>query len=401
MSLVSQSLKTSLSKIKHASLQHATAITLSSENMLSVPRSLILNGIVSYGGSTGAGLELTQKAFGEYYERNHFFNAVPITSEQLLSDIKPHTHQARLASLIKDEAREKIDQHRFAFTTVKNLFDHSPYDYFYNAISLHSKTADTPFLYVSDSCACASHVSKEQALYQSMIEFLERQSLIGSWVSKRYRYTINPAVLKNLSPYSSLVDKILENGDLYIIEHGNHLPAYNIVMFYFSHCSKDAVQYTVGAKTACSLADALTGAFEELYQCYTYLYNAVFKPTNLEHKAGAGYHMAFTDYNHPKTRDIIPFLKAMQAFTINTLDDVLAQPIFNFEQLLESLKTLTPHIYYYHTSEPALGLHFTKIISPDFFAHMSLNKPLNMNNAYAKQLHITPDNAYLEKLPFP
>jgi hypothetical protein len=68
---------------------------------------------------------------------------------------------------------------------------------------------------------------------------------------------------------------------------------------------------------------------------------------------------------------------------------------------LQSLKILTPNIYFYHFYEKALQLHFTKIVSPDFFAHMSLNKALNLNNLYAKTLKISKENAYLEKLPFP
>ena len=401
MSNLGHLLNTSIAKTKHASLHHATAINLSSENMLCTPRSLIINGIVSYGGSTGFGLELTQKAFGEYYERNHFFNAIPISAIQLLHQIEPKAHQQRLRTLCDETSAEGLAQHPFAFTTVYNLFDNTPTDYFFNAISLHSRSSDTPFLYVTDSCACASHVSKEKALYQSMIEFLERQSLIGSWIARRYAYAINPLVLKDLSPYSCLVDKILENGELHIFDLGNDLPGYNIIMFYFAHSTKDAVQYSVGSKTSTSLAEALCSAFEELYQCYTFLYSAVFKPTNLEHKAGAGYHMAFSSYNTPNTRLIIPFLENPQPFKINTIEEVQAQPEFSLQQFLESLGSLTPNIYYYHYYEEALRLHFTKILSPDFFAHMSLNKPLNLNNVYAKHLNITQEKAYLEKLPFP
>jgi len=401
MSDLSQILKTSISKTKHASLQHATAINLSSENMLSVPRSVILNGIVSYGGSTGSGLNITQKAFGEYYERNHFFTSVPINSKMKLSEIQPDSYQKKLHSLCNDNYTAEFIDHRFAFTTVYNLFDESPSNYFYNAISLHSIKYDTEFLNVTDSCACASHTTKELSLYQSLIEFLERQSLIGSWISRCYRYTINPLVLKELSPYTCLVDKILDNGELYIFENGNELPGYNVIMFYFAHSSKDAVQYSVGSKSAKSLSEALSSAFEELYQCYTFLYSSVFKPTNLEHKPGAGYHMAFTDYNHQNTKSIIPYLNKLKPFKINTIAEIQALPIFSFQDMLQSLKKLTPNIYFYHFYEKALELHFTKIVSPDFFAHMSLNKALNLSNLYAKTLKITQENAYLEKLPFP
>jgi hypothetical protein len=401
MSNLNQLLKTSIIKTKHASLQHPTAFSLSSEGMLSAPRSIILNGVVSYGGSTGFGLELTQKAFGEYYERNHFFTSVPITSKKTLAETQPESHQKKLRSLCNASASSAFTEHQFTFTDVYNLFDETPCDYFFNAISLHGIKADTTFLNVTDSCACASHITKERALYQSMIEFLERQSLIGSWVSKTYRYTINPQLLKELSPYDCLVEKLLENGDIYIFENGNHLPGYSVIMFYFSHCSTDAVQYSVGSKSASSLSAALTSAFEELYQCYTFLYSAVFKPTNLENKPGAGYHLAFTTYNTANTKSIIPFLENIRAFKINTAADLLTLPTYSFQDMLLGLQQLTPNVYFYHYYEKSLQLHFTKIFSPDFFSHMSLNKALNLNNLYAQKLNITPDNAYLEKLPFP
>ena len=401
MSSSGQLINTSINKTKHASLQHATSFSLCSEGMLSVPRSVILNGIISYGGSTGYSLNLTNKAFGEYYERNHFFTSVPITSEKILAQIQPQTHQKKLALLCDEGNSEPLATHRFALTTVYNIFDETPFDYFFNAISLHGIKADAAFLHVTDSCGCASHVSRELALYQSMMEFLERQSLIGSWLSKTYRYTINPLLLINLSPYGCLVEKLLENGDIYIFENGNHLPGYNVIMFYFSHNPKDAVQYSVGSKSAVSLADALIAALEELYQCYSFLYNAAFKPTNLEHKAGAGYHMVFAGYNNQETKLKIPFFNEHRAFRINTMDDINALPIMSYQDMLLGIKKITPNLYYYHHYEKALQLHFTKIFSPDFFSHMSINKPMNFNHLYAKKLNITKENAYTEMLPFP
>ena len=401
MSNPSQLMNTTINKIKHASLQHATAFGLCSEGMLSTPRSLMLNGIVSYGGSTGAGLNLTSKAFGEYYERNHFFTSVPISAVKPLVAVTPEAHQKKLATLCHHLDKEKSEQHEFAFTTVQNLFDDKPYDYFFNAISLHGVKQDSAFLNVTDSCGCASHRSKDLSLHHSMIEFLERQALIGSWLSKTYRYTINPLLLLELSPYKGLVEKLLENGDIYIFENGNQLPGYSVILFYFAHSSKDAVQYSVGSKSALSLYDAVASAFEELYQCYTFLYSSVFKPTNLENKAGAGYHLAFSDYNNQSTKSKIPFFDKIEAFTINTIEEIQALPVISYADILLDLKKITPNLYYYHYYEKSLQMHFTKIFSPDFFPHMSLNKRLNLENVYARKLAITPENAYLELLPFP
>ena len=172
-------------------------------------------------------------------------------------------------------------------------------------------------------------------------------------------------------------------------------------MFYFSHSAKDAVQYSVGSKSAGTISEAIESAFEELYQCYTFLYSAVFKPTNLESKAGAGYHMAFTQYNQQETKLKIPFFEQLHPFKINSISELQALPTFSYADMLLKLKQLTPHVFYYHHYEKALDLHFTKIFSPDFFSHMSLNKTLNIGSLYAKKLNITRENAYLVPLPFP
>ena len=392
---------TSITRIKHVSLQHAVSFRLCSESMLGVPRSIILDGVISYGGSTGYGFELVQKAFGEYYERNHFFTAVPITSQKSLEQIVPGIHQNKLSSLCRKNQDDFFTEHDFSFTTVYNLFTRTPVDYFFNAISLRGVKQDVEKLNVTDSCGCATHTTQEAALHNALIEFLERQALLGSWLSNRYRYAINPEVLRDLSPYTSLVENILDNGELHIFEIGHDLPGYNIVMFYFSHSATDAVQYSVGSKTSGSLADAITSAFAELYQCYTFLYSAVFKPTNLSGKAGSGYHLAFTKYNTQATKLIIPYLQKNIEFEIKTLDEVRAFPTFEHVELLKGLQLISSEVYFYHYYEAALKLHFIKVLSPDFFPHMSLDKLFDLNMLYAQKLGITMDNAYLELLPFP
>jgi len=392
-------LNTALNKTKHVSLQHAVSLRLCRDGMMSVPRSMMIDGIISYGGGTGSGLNLVYKAFGEYYERTHFFTGVPITARKSLNEVYPENLRYQLISLCKED--ERLEDHRFSFTKVYNLFDETAMDYFYNAISLRTLKSDAVFLHTTDSCGCASHVTKELALHHSLIEFLERQALLGSWLAKKYRYSINPQVLKQVSPYTNLIEKLLENGDLYIFENGNYLPGYNILMFYFAHSSEDAVQYSVSSKSGGSMAQTLASAFEELYQSYTFLYGSVYKPTNLEHKAGTGYHMAFTQYNNQNTKLKIPFIQDMRPFQINTVEDINALPVVTYEDMLHSLKAITANVYYYHYYDEALELHFTKIFSPDFFAHMSLDKGLNFNSIYANTLNITAENAYMEMLPFP
>lgn len=385
----------------HASLQHPVKFKLCTESFLSVPRSAVVDGIISYGGSTGIGFNLPRKAYGEFFERNHFFTTVPIDSQKALLDVTPAAYQEKLLTLCLPADKEQLLQHHFSFTTVYNLFDDSPHDYFFNAISLNGVKGDAPYLNFSDSCACACHPIKEKALHCALMEFLERQALLGSWLSQTCQYAINPELLKSLTPYANLTEKLLENGELYIVEINNKLPGYTVMMFYFADSEKDIVQYSVGAKSGLSLAEALTSALEELYQCYTFLYNLESTNNQLENKAGSGYHVTFQQYNNRETKAKIPFIQQNVEFKINDLDDIRSARTFTYQEVLSDLAKLSQQIFYYHYYEHVLNLHYIKILSPDFFAHMSLTKSLNLDNLYAKATNITRETAYLERIPFP
>lgn len=385
----------------HASLQHGIKFKLCTESLLSVPRSAVVDGTISYGGSTGIGLTLPCKTYGEFFERNHFFTSVPVHAKKRLSDIQPAQHQDKLLSLCRNLHNENLATHYFSFTKVYNLFDNRPQDYFYNALSLNGLKSDGLYLNFSDSCACASHPVREKALHGSLMEFLERQSLLGSWLSKTCNYAINPEILKQITPYRSLTEKLLENGNLYIFENSKNMPGYTVMMFYFSQSEKDLVQYSVGSKSALSLADALCSALEELYQCYTFLYNMESTSSQLENKAGSGYHVAFQRCNTRQTREQIPFLHQNIPIKIKTVEDLQALKVYTDEEILSELAKISQDIYYYQQYDDALKLYYTKILSPDFFAHMSLAHPLNFECLYAKTLNISREQAYMEKIPFP
>lgn len=129
----------------HASLHHALSFKLCSENLLAVPRSAVVDGTVSYGGSTGLGMQLPCKAYGEFFERNYFFTSVPVHAHKTLSEINPPSYRQKLHSLCRKQDDARFAEHRFAVTEVKNLFDDTVYDYFYNSLSLDGSKADAPF----------------------------------------------------------------------------------------------------------------------------------------------------------------------------------------------------------------------------------------------------------------
>ncbi len=385
----------------HTSPQHALKFKMCSENLLSMPRSAVIDGIISYGGSTGTGITLPVKAFSEFFERNHLFTQVPVDRQGKLSSIKPASFANKLKKLCKESsnAEESLDEHMFSLTRVYHLNSHEPQDYLYNSISLKGTSKDYPYFRFTDSCACAAHPEKEAALHNSLMEFVERQALLASWSSKTVRYAINPELLRTLTPYRQLVDNLLENGHLHIYENGIGLPGHTVIMFYFAKSSDDLVQYSIGSSSGLSLQEALTSALVELYQCYSFLYNAECSE-GLQDKAGAGYHVKFLQCNHQETREIIPFLKQSAPFTLTSLDELANFPAVSYEDVRNAICEFSSDVYYYHHHEPALKLHFTKIMSPDYFAHMALQR-VSFDNAFAKSLGIDKEHAYLEPIPFP
>lgn len=394
--------------VLHASTQHATKIKLCGDSFNSVPRSVVIDGIVSYGGSTGIGVDLPIKAFSEYYERNHLFTHVDLTKRMPLAEVKPQEYQTKLLNWCwqnrnltnKKLTPQQILDHEFSWTQVTNLFDEKPYDFFYNGVCLNGDKRDSAILNFTDSCGCSAHPDKQAAIYNSMMEFIERQALLTSWMTQTFRYQINPQLLKKVTPYATLVDKLLTHGEMYIFENGVNLPGHTVVMYYFAKSPRDSVQYTIGSSSGLTLQEALTSALVELYQCYAYLYNTE-SSAGLENKAGSAYHLKFQQCNHQGTRDIIPFMQqASDNYKINSLDDILAADIYTFEQVKHQLQQFSSDIYYYHHYEQALDLHFTKLFGLDYFFHMSLHA-INFDNAFAKQAGITRENAYTHPIPFP
>lgn len=393
-----------LCRASHAALTYPIHMKIFTNHFVNVPRSMGCDGVIAYGGGTGKGLDLIRKAYGEYLERHHFFTAVPITAKKQLINIKPPLLAQKLISLCQQiqSSTDDCSTHSFYLTSVYNLINQSISYYPYNAISLNSKKSDAYFLGFNDSCACAAHSSKEAALNNSLREFLERQALLGSWMASAYRYTINPDVLKFMTPYTHLIEKLLDNGELYIFENGINLPAYSILIFYFSKSKQDLVQYSVGGSAGFSLVEALNSALEELWQCFTFQYN-VKNAASLEDKAGSAYHLNFQQCNHVDTKKIIPFLKNSRTdtFKLNTAEEITQLKSFTFEEIINTLAGISTEIYYYHHHDPYMGVHYSKIVSPDFFIHMDVEKPINLNNAYAKTIRLTKENAYRIKIPFP
>ena len=376
---------TTTNHLSHASIRSAKKTMLYLNHQWAVPRSMSIDGMLCYGGGTGVGLNLARKSFGEYYERDHFFNAVPVHQRGLIEQLVNPELWEKYTDFIRQLSAKTFRPQPLDFTQVINFKTQEPELFFYNGISLKSNPLDIALFPYSDSCACAVHNNLQASLASSLLEFIERQAFLGSWLSQQINYQIKPEVLFELTPYTQLISDLLDNGELYIFNNGLAIPGHSVVMFYFAHHKADRVQYSIGASAGFNIQDALISAFEELWQCYAFLYN-ITTTKALEEKAGSSYHMQFLQYNQRSTKEVIPYFNSCRSHAaLMDIKELRTQPVFSLQSMLAELISQGESLLYYHHHDQKLGLHFTKIVSPDYFAHMALDKPLNINNQYMEE----------------
>jgi hypothetical protein len=389
----------------HASLSYPIQMKLFTSHLVHTPRSMGCDGVIGYGGGTGVGFDMARKAYGEFLERNHFFCSVPVSARKRLEELEDKELCSKLLNMCRQVQihDQGLENHSFNMAPVIRLHDKKKCDYLYNAVSLNPIRDDAGYLRYNDSCSCATHHNLEKALANSLKEYIERQALVGSWMSKRYRYAVDAEVLMAITPFTHLIEQLIDNGSLYIYENAINLPGYSIIIFYFSKSSDDLVQYSVGASAGFSLEDALHGALNELWQCYCFQYNSE-SSTTLNEKAGSDYHLNFQQCNHQDTRKLIPFIEPTcqpVEGVIQSYDDLKRLKRFSLSDVVAQFNRFTKQLYYYHGIDETLGMHYVKMLSPDFFMHMAVDKKINLEQEYARSLGLDYKNAYRERIPFP
>lgn len=100
---------------------------------------------------------------------------------------------------------------------------------------------------------------------------------------------------------------------------------------------------------------------------------------------GKKYTIRHIEDNHAeKTKKIISY-DLITAHTINA-DDFLKLPQMDSSEVLKNIQAISELIFLYHRHDQRGGYHYTKVISPDFFLHMSVSDKLNIDNPYFNKL---------------
>ena len=339
-----------------------------------IPRSHSVTGMIISGNSVGFGLSSAQGAYGEFYERNHFIMGVSYEKMGYLASYCSASLKQALCNMINQvkQAKAEPESHQWRLTRVSNLFNEKLSYYPLALISLSRNKTEEELIPRLDSCGNAAHKTRKDALYSAMMEFVERQSLILSWLSGKVRLKINPNVLLQDEHLSSIANKLCRNGSISIFECAHGFVGYCIVIMYFANDERDKVQYSIGVAYDLDISKALYSALMELWQDYIYLYSVETHENIFSKNALLTYNYQHINDNSRATRKLINF-SALSSEVLDSISALRNLKSASWDELLQRCYEISPHFYYYH--------HYDKVlIFPRFSGHHLLKNHAAISN---------------------
>ena len=368
------------------------------------PASSHAQGYATSGSGGGFGVDSIQSAYGEFIERNHFYLNVHVDKKAFLHEVNSPAVNESLYRMIAQMKSTDQDpkNYQFNLSKVKNIFDQQDY-YLPTALFTLSSFdfVDREFVPFMDSCGEAVHTSYEKAAQRSLLEFVERQALVGSWITRTFKYKIDPDVVLNNPRQKKFAEQLLRYGEMHVFDVALSVPGYAVIILYFAKSQQDYVQYAIGMAAGLSPDEAVSKALNELWLDYGYLYVSQEAWKSLSFiPASKRYTIRHVeDNNVAKTKGIMAY--DLTAACNISANDFLALPTFTKQTAYEELKKITPYIFIYHHHDCRKEYEYTKILSPDLFLHMSVTDKLNVDNAYTRLLKADLNHLYRNKIPFP
>lgn len=274
--------------------------------------------------------------FGEYNERlSMFYN------------ISPEIHMLSAFSLFDDEIL-KINPSEIYL------------NYGLKGLSMYKKN-------FSDSCGVASHVNSDSALYAAILEFVERQSLILTWLAKKVGTKYSIDLLMSIYKKGHIIKKFSKIFSYFKI--------YNISIysgiFVILIIGANNKAFSIGLNAGLTFTEALDGALNEFHQSYESILLYQNNPNNNEKEL---YKKKFLSQTAKEFIQNYNFLEKSISGEIS-LDDELQGKGNNYDlKFLKKLIFKVP-IKYYAVSIPPIDkktrLRIVKVFSTDAFPHMN------------------------------
>lgn len=242
-----------------------------------------------------------------------------------------------------------------------------------------------------DSCGVASHINSNSSVLASLLEFVERQSLIVTWIGmqrkKEYKFEDILHHL-NFTKFDTIFSKTKT-----LMNKFSYLKCYNIsifpnifVLFIVGYNSE---HYSLGLSAGNCFLAAYRGALKEFIQCYL-------ASRRIKNGESLGKMDLYKDYylnlSIQEFYDNYKFLERSDPVFLHNKDmRELTNKVLCIYDILKSLNKLgiDPYIVSIPPQNKRTRLKITKVFSPDAFPHMyvplldpeqyKICKILNMN----------------------
>lgn len=340
------------------------------------------------------------KAIGEYLERYAAFRTISHTHTGRIGDTGlSGSEQEALSQALEETCpyeslRVEISNHIFKLVEVRRLATGERCLFPAVFLSLHSFNGcrDTDFLPIRDTSGSAIHPDRDTAFRSALLEFVERQCTTAMWVSRRCN-AIGPMAERFTSHKKASVTcrQMARRGDL-IVYDISFLTGVSVFFGVFrSRAGGDIVNFACGCAAEFSENNALLKAFTEVWQTSLLLPQMQFFGTH--------------EYGSDKLKE--DFKAANRpGFDL----DVMVRPLHlgceylrceREAALAANLLEISSNIYIYEKDIVVSGIRFRfcRIVSPDFFVHMSPGEGNNNDNKWINRF-CRPEDRRIEPLPF-
>lgn len=310
------------------------------------------NGSQTAGSACDYNLESKISAMGEYLEREFLYHAVPLEGYYSYAELTPE--EAAVMPFL--DAFEGLE-----YVTVRAWNEKYRIRVPRSVIYLNSD--NDRYTHFRDSSGCALGPTLDYARTSACLEFIERQSLIISWHTQTYHSRVANKDLLYLCDgmRRKLCERFLRSGEVTAVL--NTIPGASCYSGIILYRSKRDVKYAVSSGCALSLQSLINKLVGELWQSYLFIYNNV----NVDNIIERDYYKAnFLSMNQYKTADLWGVqLSALPLVYVEKCQ------LYSEEDFYQSLTTFDVRFYLYEQKTHD-DFHFCKLISPDFFPHMSV-----------------------------
>lgn len=336
------------------------------------------------------------KAIGEYLERYAVFRTIHSTHAGRLhaTGLSDAEQAAFLGAFLQtrqsDISNDDLVDHAFKLVEVRRFSTGEQCLLPTVFLSLHSFVGcrDADFLPVRDTSGSAIHPARATAFRSALLEFVERQCTTAMWVSRRCN-RIAP-LDENILGHSKAgitCRQMTRDGSVTLYDISFLKGVSVLFAEYRSRREGDIVNFACGCAADFDPKIAVLKAFTEVWQTSLLLSQMEF----------FGIH----DYGSDKLK--ADFKSANRTdFDLGVeVGPVHVGPELEGATLKDSLLSVSPNIYFYEKAIMVSGIKmwFCRIVSPDFFIHMSPGDGNNNENAWIK-LFCAPGTGRLEPLPF-